>query len=107
MINLPLPDSTTQVIKIRSQYDSCAKSEKHNLKSKRGRKSAAVGELTGTQNLITRQILAGKSNAQIAELFEISTKTVKFHLTKIFKKKGVKNRLELAVKELNTLREVI
>ena len=42
-------------------------------------------------------ILAGYSNADIATKFAISEKTVKHHLTNIFDKLGVSNRLELAL----------
>jgi DNA-binding NarL/FixJ family response regulator len=42
-------------------------------------------------------ILAGYSNGHIAKKFSISEKTVKHHLTNIFDKLGVSNRLELAL----------
>ena len=42
-------------------------------------------------------ILAGCSNNDIATKFKISEKTVKHHLTNIFDKLGVSNRLELAL----------
>jgi two-component system nitrate/nitrite response regulator NarL len=42
-------------------------------------------------------ILAGYANADIAAKFSISEKTVKHHLTNIFDKLGVSNRLELAL----------
>jgi two-component system nitrate/nitrite response regulator NarL len=42
-------------------------------------------------------ILAGMSNVGIAAKFSISEKTVKHHLTNIFDKLGVSNRLELAL----------
>ena len=42
-------------------------------------------------------ILAGFTNIDIAARFGISEKTVKHHLTNIFDKLGVSNRLELAL----------
>jgi len=39
----------------------------------------------------------GKSNRELAEQFLISQQTVKHHLTNIFDKVGVYNRLELAL----------
>jgi len=47
-------------------------------------------ELVGT-------VVAGCSNDDIARQLKISTKTVKHHLTNIFTKTGVSNRLELAL----------
>ena len=44
-----------------------------------------------------RVILGGYSNNDIATKFSISEKTVKHHLTNIFDKLGVSNRLELAL----------
>jgi hypothetical protein len=42
-------------------------------------------------------IVDGCSNTEIATRFGISEKTVKHHLTNIFDKVGVSNRLELAL----------
>jgi len=53
--------------------------------------------LTSREREIIEAILAGNSNAEIAARFSISEKTVKHHLTNIFDKVGVSNRLELAL----------
>jgi DNA-binding NarL/FixJ family response regulator len=53
--------------------------------------------LTPRELEIVSVILAGMSNAEIATKFSISEKTVKHHLTNIFDKLGVSNRLELAL----------
>lgn len=54
--------------------------------------------LTKREEEIAKLILKGNSNKKIASKLYITEKTVKTHLTKIFKKLGINNRLELAVK---------
>jgi DNA-binding NarL/FixJ family response regulator len=53
--------------------------------------------LTPRELEVIGAILAGYSNGDIATTFSISEKTVKHHLTNIFDKLGVSNRLELAL----------
>jgi two-component system nitrate/nitrite response regulator NarL len=53
--------------------------------------------LTPRERAIIGVVLDGCSNADIAARFSISEKTVKHHLTNIFDKVGVSNRLELAL----------
>jgi two-component system nitrate/nitrite response regulator NarL len=53
--------------------------------------------LTPREREIIGVILDGCSNGDIAAKFSISEKTVKHHLTNIFDKVGVSNRLELAL----------
>jgi DNA-binding NarL/FixJ family response regulator len=53
--------------------------------------------LTPRELEIIGVILGGFSNSDIAAKFSISEKTVKHHLTNIFDKLGVSNRLELAL----------
>ena len=53
--------------------------------------------LTPREREIIGVVLDGCSNADIAARFSISEKTVKHHLTNIFDKVGVSNRLELAL----------
>jgi two-component system nitrate/nitrite response regulator NarL len=53
--------------------------------------------LTPRELEIIGAILGGYSNHDIASTFVISEKTVKHHLTNIFDKLGVSNRLELAL----------
>ena len=50
---------------------------------------------------VVEAIVAGYTNKEIAEKFTISEQTVKHHLTNIFDKLGVFNRLELAVFAIN------
>ncbi len=53
-------------------------------------------ELTPREREITKFIYEGKSNAEIAATLFISESTVKTHLYNIFRKMGVKNRIELS-----------
>ena len=53
--------------------------------------------LTRRERELLAAIVAGKSNAEMAERYGISEHTVKHHLTSIFNKVGVYNRLELAL----------
>jgi two-component system, NarL family, nitrate/nitrite response regulator NarL len=53
--------------------------------------------LTPRELQMVSAVVAGCSNGDIADKFSISPKTVKHHLTNIFDKLGVSNRLELAL----------
>jgi two-component system nitrate/nitrite response regulator NarL len=53
--------------------------------------------LTPRELELVGSVVAGCSNMDIANLLRISPKTVKHHLTNIFNKLGVSNRLELAL----------
>ena len=53
--------------------------------------------MTLREQQILRQIVAGCTNKEISEKFFISEETVKHHLTNLFEKLGVTNRLELAI----------
>jgi len=46
-------------------------------------------------------VIAGCRNREISERLTISEKTVKAHLSNIFAKLGVRDRLELAIYALN------
>lgn len=53
--------------------------------------------LTPRELQIVSEIMAGKTNKEIALELNLSAQTVKHHLTNIFDKVGVHNRLELAL----------
>lgn len=59
--------------------------------------------LTRRERQIVNVLVSGCGNKEIAELCGISEKTVKHHLTNIFDKVGVSNRLELTVFALHHL----
>jgi two-component system nitrate/nitrite response regulator NarL len=54
-------------------------------------------KITPRQQEIISKVVSGHSNREIAQQFSLSEETVKRHLTNIFDKLGVSNRLELAV----------
>jgi DNA-binding NarL/FixJ family response regulator len=56
--------------------------------------TSPLDELTTREREIYSHITAGRSNAEIAEICCLSQKTVKFHVSNILRKLGVKNRLQ-------------
>jgi DNA-binding NarL/FixJ family response regulator len=66
------------------------------LNGKIPRQKADFG-LTARERQIVSAVVNAFQNKEIAEKFAISEKTVKHHLTNIFNKVGVSNRLELAL----------
>ncbi len=58
-------------------------------------------KLTPRELQIVSAIVAGYTNKDIAQKFSLSEQTVKHHLTNIFDKLGVSNRLELALFSVN------
>jgi DNA-binding NarL/FixJ family response regulator len=52
-------------------------------------------KITKRESEILLSVLEGKTNKEIEKEFFISYKTVKTHLYNIYKKMGVKNRLQL------------
>jgi DNA-binding CsgD family transcriptional regulator len=53
--------------------------------------------LTGRQAEIVLKVMDGKKNAQIAAEIGIGEKTVKFHLTNIYKLTGMRDRYALSI----------
>lgn len=49
---------------------------------------------TNAETKVTHLLLKGYSNQEIADQIGVNVKTVKFHLTNIYKKHGVKSRAE-------------
>jgi two-component system, NarL family, nitrate/nitrite response regulator NarL len=57
--------------------------------------------LTPREEQIVAEVVSGKTNNEIAQTLGVSAQTVKHHLTSIFDKVGVYNRLELALFYVN------
>jgi two-component system, NarL family, nitrate/nitrite response regulator NarL len=57
--------------------------------------------LTPRELALIARVVAGLSNKDVGREFSISERTVKHHLTNIYEKLGISNRLELAVFALN------
>jgi two-component system nitrate/nitrite response regulator NarL len=66
-----------------------------------GEKEGKTFGLTRRELEIVSTIVAGFTNREIAKRFSLSEDTVKHHLTHIFDKLGVSNRLELAMFAIN------
>ncbi len=56
-----------------------------------------VHALTPRERQVLKMVAAGCSNKEIARQYAISEQTIKHHLTRMFDKVGVSNRLELAM----------
>jgi DNA-binding NarL/FixJ family response regulator len=66
-----------------------------------GQTTAAANGLTERELEVLGLVAQGKSNAEVAKALFITTKTVKYHLTGIFCKLGLKNRTEAAAYAIN------
>ena len=62
-----------------------------------GRMSARLASLTHREQQVAALVGSGGSNKQIARALTISERTVKAHLTEIFRKLGTADRLKLAL----------
>ena len=67
----------------------------------RGTAPVATQQLTARERQIVKEILSGAANRDIAQTFRLSEGTVKRHLSNIYTKLGVANRLELALYAMN------
>jgi DNA-binding NarL/FixJ family response regulator len=63
-----------------------------------GRAAAAGNELTEMERKIAELVSGGRSNKDVAVTLRISTKTVEWNLSKIYRKLGVHSRGELAAR---------
>jgi DNA-binding NarL/FixJ family response regulator len=61
-----------------------------------GRRAPTRGALSETEALIAGLAAAGRTNAEIAAQLVMSPKTVKWNLSKVYRKLGVRSRTELA-----------
>ncbi|MFD4124556.1 LuxR C-terminal-related transcriptional regulator [Streptomyces globisporus] len=60
--------------------------------------SPSMSELTPREREIFRLMASGISNAEIADACSLSQKTVKFHVSNILRKLGMKNRIQAVVR---------
>ena len=60
--------------------------------------AAGLDQLTERENEVARAVAEGMSNKQIADHCDISERTVKAHLTNIFKKLDIKDRVALVLR---------
>ena len=68
-----------------------------NIKNENARSSLGLlSSLTRREHEISMQVRDGGSNKQIAKTLEITERTVKAHLTGVYRKLGVMDRLKLA-----------
>jgi two-component system nitrate/nitrite response regulator NarL len=68
---------------------------------KEPKKSSKFNEFTPRERQIISAIIVGCTNKEIASRLTLSEDTVKHHLSHIFAKAGVSNRLELAIWSMN------
>ena len=61
-----------------------------------GRRAAAAGTLSATEEAIARQVAAGRTNREVAAALHLSARTVEWNLSKLYRKLGVRSRTELA-----------
>jgi DNA-binding CsgD family transcriptional regulator len=54
--------------------------------------------LSGAERLVLDELVAGRSNREIGQRLFISPETVRTHLTRIYRKLGVRSRLEAAAR---------
>lgn len=58
-------------------------------------------KLTKRQKQISDKILLGYTNTEICKDLKLAVQTVKYHVTLLYKKTGVKNRSQFIVKMLS------
>lgn len=56
-----------------------------------------LNELTSRELMVAEQVARGASNREIAEALDITERTVKAHLSAVFDKLGVRDRVQLAL----------
>ncbi len=58
-----------------------------------------LNDLTSRELMVAERVARGASNREIAEALEITERTVKAHLSAIFEKLGVRDRVQLALRD--------
>ena len=62
------------------------------------RAGATRTQLTEREAAVASLVARGRTNAEIAAALQLSTKTVEWNLTKVYRMLGVRSRTELAIK---------
>ncbi|PXY30364.1 helix-turn-helix transcriptional regulator [Prauserella coralliicola] len=62
------------------------------------RTERGLGELTPQEEAVSQLVASGLSNREVAAELFLSTKTVQYHLTRIYAKLGIRSRAELAAR---------
>lgn len=57
-------------------------------------------KLTPQEDKVKELMVKGLSNAEIASMLSVSINTVKTHVSRVLRKKGVKNRIQLISNQL-------
>lgn len=60
-----------------------------------GQQSPQFAGLTPQEEEIAQAVAAGATNREVADEFYLSTKTVEYHLTRVYRKLGIRSRSEL------------
>jgi DNA-binding CsgD family transcriptional regulator len=54
-------------------------------------------ELTPTERKVAELVAQGRRNTEVAKALGVSAKTVEYHLTRVYRKLGVRSRIDLAL----------
>jgi DNA-binding CsgD family transcriptional regulator len=63
---------------------------------RRTRSAIAADGLTDTERAVATEVVAGRSNKEVAESMSVSVRTVEVHLANIYRKTGATGRAGLA-----------
>jgi DNA-binding CsgD family transcriptional regulator len=63
-----------------------------------GHRGAEIAQLTPTETRVVELLAAGAANAEIAAALGLSRRTVEWHLTKVYRKLGVRSRTQLVAR---------
>jgi DNA-binding CsgD family transcriptional regulator len=67
-----------------------------------GGRAPSRDELTATERQVAELVAQGKANKEVATALVVSVKTVEFHLGNVYRKLGVRSRVELAQRLTST-----
>jgi DNA-binding CsgD family transcriptional regulator len=62
------------------------------------RRSRRGDSLTETERKIARLVAEGRTNREVAEQLAVSPKTIEWTLTRVYRKLGLRSRVELAAR---------